>query len=411
MKIFNCRLCDNKLGDPVIKLPPTPLANDYLEHPEPQDLFPLEICCCTECGHYQLNEQVEPERMFRHYLFVAGTSPVNVQHFGDYALRLLEMLIAQDPYVMLRKTPKVLDIASNDGTLLQHFKNMGFNVLGIDPAVNLAEEATLNGIPTIPDFFTEEKADEILQQHGKFDLITANNVFAHIPDMIGFTKGIKKLLAPEGIYTFEVSYFVDVCDKGLFDTIYHEHTSFHHLYPLMKFFRKQKLNICFVERIPTHGGSIRVYVDHYKGPINECIGDTSWWRMFFAEDRIVDKVNNLSQKIDQLKVDLTSKLMEFKSQGKSIAIYGTPAKLTTALYAFDIKSNIFREAYDDSIYKQNRYTPGLHIPILNPNELLKNKPDILYIGAWNFAPSIIDNCRKMGFNGKFIVPLPKMEIY
>lgn len=413
MKQVKCRLCSAPLGEPVLKLPATPLANEYLECPEPQDLFPLEISCCIVCGHYQLNEQVEPERMFRHYLFVAGTSPVNVEHFRKYAAHIVE-------YCGLKPGAKVLDIASNDGTLLRHFKDLGMEVLGIDPAKNIAEEATARGIPTLPDFFTEEKADEILKDHGRFDVITANNVFAHVPDMIGFTKGVKKLLAPDGLYTFEVSYFGDVIDKTLFDTIYHEHTSYHTVEPLIQFFHSHGLRLFHTEHVATHGGSIRMHVCHRIA----LVPDLDLWASRFHLQSIIEKEKNIPSKIAELQhniKDLSDKLLQqlkrLKDEGKSIAIYGTPAKATTLSYALDLDPAMFDFAVDDAPLKQGRFTPGKHIPILHPDSIYEHQPDVLLVLAWNFAPSIIEKVRKKWFEQlgnyrypTFITPLPELTI-
>lgn len=398
MKVTQCRLCLGQLSDPKLSFPDTPLANEFLAEKIKQDTFPLQVCVCESCGHYQLNEQVDPERMFRHYLFVAGTSPVNVEHFRQYAWDMYKMAMGR----VIRRTPKVLDIASNDGTLLQHFKDLGCQVLGIDPAINLAEEATQKGIPTIPDFFTENKANEILKEHGKFDLITANNVFAHVPDMIGFTKGIKKLLSPEGIYTFEVSYFGDVIDKLLFDTIYHEHTSYHTIAPLLKFFASYELEIFKIQKIDTHGGSLRVFVKNGTGR-QYYLGDE-----FLSQEQDIQKsVVRMSKNITLLGYQLREKFNELKSQGKSIAIYGTPAKATTLMYALDIDEKQIDFAVDDAPLKQGRFTPGKHISILHPDAIYERKPDVILVLAWNFAESIIK--KHSQFKGKWIISIPELR--
>lgn len=399
MKIYCCRLCNGKLSEPVLSIPDTPLANEYLKEKIVQDTFPLQICKCILCGHYQLNEQVDPERMFRDYLFVAGTSPVNVEHFRQYAENIINEY-------KINIGSKVLDIASNDGTLLKHFKDLGMEVLGIDPAINLATEATKNGIPTIPEFFIEAQADKILQEYGQFDLITANNVFAHVPDMIGFTKGVQKLLSPNGVYTFEVSYFGDVVDKMLFDTIYHEHTSYHTLVPLIDFFSNHGLEVIDVVKVNNHGGSIRVYVSHkgkfpisYMG-INHLINN---------ERHLEDNLHLLQHKISQLGSRLNNTLKKLKNQGKSIAVYGTPAKATTLMYALGLDESMIDFAVDDAHLKQGRYTPGKHIPILHPDAIYEHNPDVLLILAWNFSQSIIENHKN--FKGKWIIPLPELKIY
>ena len=400
MKVSNCRLCLGKLSEPKLNLGKTPLANEFLKEKREQDLFPLEVCVCETCGHYQLNEQVDPERMFRNYLFVAGTSPVNVEHFRQYAIHMVDKF-------NFKNNNKVLDIASNDGTLLKHFKDLGLDILGIDPAKNLAEEANKSGIPTIPEFFTEKSADDILTKYGQFDLITGNNVFAHIPDMIGFTKGVKKLLKPDGIFSFEVSCFADVCDKTLFDILYHEHTSYHSLKPLLSFFETYELDLFDVERISNHGGSIRLFVRN-KSDKNKTYAELNrMYELMQQEEDISNKVDKLQRNVKYLGSQLKEKLQSFKDQGKSIAIYGFPAKGTTLMYALDIDEKIIDFAVDDAPLKIGTFTPGKHIPIYSSPAIYEKKPDYLLILAWNFADSIIE--KHKGFGGKWIVPLPELK--
>ena len=404
MKVSKCRLCNNNLSEPVIKFPATPLANEFLNTKEPQDLFPLEVCTCNVCGHYQLNETVDPERLFSHYVFVAGTSAVNVQHFKQYANDMINKF-------ELKPGNKVLDIASNDGVLLQHFKDLGMQVLGIDPAENIAKIANENGIPTIAQFFTENESYNILKSNGKFDLITANNVFAHVPDMIGFAKGVKNLLSDNGIFSFEVSYFGDVCDHVLFDTIYHEHTSYHTITPLVSFFKSVGLELIGVDRIPTHGGSIRVYVTHTLAPNNfkyEVLYKSTVFGLLMAERDIKERVKSLAINIRFLGLELREILKEIRYSRKSIAIYGTPAKATTLMYALGIKHQWIEYAIDDNPLKQGTFTPGNHIPVHN-SQYLKDRPtDYVLILAWNFANSIIKN--NSDFKGKWIVPIPELKV-
>lgn len=410
MKVNQCRLCKGNLSKPKLKLPPTPLANEFVKTLDPQDLFPLEICVCESCKHYQLNEQVDPERMFKNYYYVAGTSPVNVEHFRQYAVHMIEKFD-------LKPNSKILDIASNDGTLLQHFKNLGMDVLGIDPAENLAKEANKNGIPTINEFFTNEYATQILNKYGQFDLITANNVFAHVPDMIGFAKGVKKLLKPNGVFTFEVSYFADVCDKTLFDTIYHEHTSYHTITPLISFFNLHKMKLFDVEHISNHGGSVRISVQQIYGNHSSYGSDINY---LIDEERDIDKrVLRLNKDIKLLGYELREKLQQFKAEGKSIAIYGVPAKATTLMYALGIDEKMIDFAVDDAPLKQGTFTPGKHIPVYTSQAIIQHKPDVLLILAWNFADSIIENCKKLWRDNispggcrypTFIVPLPELKI-
>lgn len=402
MKVFECRLCKGILSEPKLDLGITPLANEFVKDAKPQDLFPLEVCVCEECGHYQLNETVEPERLFRNYLFVAGTSPVNVEHFRQYAVDMVKRFD-------LKPGSKVLDIASNDGVLLQHFKDLGMTVLGIDPAKNIAEIANAKGIETIPEFFTETYADEILAKYGQFDLITANNVFAHVPDMIGFAKGVKKILKPNGVFSFEVSYFGDVCDKTLFDTIYMEHSSYHTLKPLVNFFNTHNLRLFDVENIDTHGGSIRVFVNnkHNKTKYSDNV-----WKLIdneFTRGNMAQRVSLLQKKIDCLGKNLRERLQILKNQGKSIAIYGVPAKATTLIYSLGIDEKIIDFACDDAPLKQNTFSPGKHIPVLPTFAIYEKKPDVILVLAWNFANSIMKT--HAAFKGTWIVPIPELKEY
>jgi len=410
MKVSKCRLCNSNLSEPVIKFPATPLANEFLTTKESQDLFPLEVCACNNCGHYQLNECVDPDRLFRHYVFVAGTSAVNVEHFKQYAQSMVDKF-------ELKPGNRVLDIASNDGTLLQHFKDLGMKVLGIDPAKNIAEIANNNNIPTIARFFTEEESYNILKRHGKFDLITANNVFAHVPDMIGFAKGVKNLLSDEGIFSFEVSYFGDVCDHVLFDTIYHEHTSYHTVTPLVSFFKSVGLEVIGVDKIPTHGGSIRVYVTHTLLPEwstqktkfkYEILYKSTVVNFLHKEQDIKERVNSLATNIRLLGLELREQINNIRASQKSISIYGTPAKATTLMYALGIDETKIAYAIDDNPLKQNTFTPGKHIPVYNSQHLKDHPTDYVLILAWNFAESIIKN--NPDFKGKWIIPIPELKV-
>ncbi len=417
MKVSNCRLCNSKLSEPKLNLGKTPLANEFIKEKIEQDLFPLEVCVCEGCGHYQLNEQADPERMFRNYYYVAGTSPVNVEHFRQYAQSMITKF-------NLKSGSKILDIASNDGTLLKHFKDLGMSVLGIDPAKNLAEEANKDGIPTIPEFFTEQYAATISEKYGQFDLITANNVFAHCPNLIDFTKGVRKLLKSNGVFSFEVSYFGDVVDKNLFDTLYHEHTSYHTIKPLISFFNLHHMKIIDLEFIPNHGGSVRIFVSN-KDEANakgywcpscgkEHAADLHYYTIpsvinaYKNEANIAIQIRQLQKNIKLLGYELREKLQEFKSQGKSIAIYGVPAKATTLMYALNIDEKVIDFAVDDAVLKQGTYTPGKHISVLHPDVIYEKKPDVLLVLGWNFAESIIK--KHSAFKGTWIVPLPEIKV-
>jgi len=404
MRVTTCRLCKTgHLSEPKLSFPPTPLANEFLKEPVPQDVFPLLVAVCEACGHYQLTESIDPERLFTTYSYAAGHSAANIAHFEEAANHQVEKF-------GLPKGSKILDIASNDGTLLKAFKKLGMEVLGIDPAQNLTSEANAAGIPTLTDFFTAAKAEDMKKEYGVFDVVTANNVFAHVPDLEDFARGVKIILAPNGVSSFEVSYFVDVCDKALFDTIYHEHSSYHTLAPLIPFFKKLRMEFFDVEHLPNHGGSVRVYVRHEGAGVRSIDGGEAdrLTALLFPEKTIEQKVEALKEKISHLREELSEKLHALKMEGKAIAGYGAPAKATTLLYTFGIDNSVIDFVVEDAPLKQGTYMPGLAIPILPSSAIAERHPDALLVLAWNFAESIIEN--NPGFKGVWIVPLPELRM-
>lgn len=425
MEITKCRLCQiGVLSEPKLTLPDTPLANNFLDNPQEQETYPLQICVCEACGHYQLNEQIDPEVLFKHYSFVSGTSPVNVEYFRQYAQEMV------DKFNLEPKKDKVLDIGSNDGTLLQHFKYLGFEVLGIDPADKIAQSTINRGINTIATFFTDELASAMRLNGKCYKLITANNVFAHVPDLTDFIRGIKKILAPDGIFSFEVSYFPDVCDKNLFDTIYHEHSSYHTIMPLQMFFQQRDLCIVDVKRITNHGGSIRVYVSHLDNILCErdsiplsisedyisCLIQEGQIHQLY-EPCMNTKMARLCDKINLLGTELRTTLQSYKDQGKSIAIYGFPAKATTLCSALKIDMNMIDFVVEDASLKIGKYTPFGNKEIFSPYKIIQKRPDVLLILCWNFAESVIQKTKLLldehigdGKYPIFITPLPELKI-
>lgn len=402
MRVDRCRLCKTgSLSEAKLTFPPTPLANEFLHEPRPQEVFPLEVAVCTSCGHYQLTESIDPARLFTTYSYAAGHSAANVAHFRDSATHLTERF-------GLSKGSRVLDIASNDGTLLRAFSELGMEILGIDPAENIAKEAQKQGIPTIVGFFTAAEAIDLKEKHGVFDLVTANNVFAHVPDLEDFAKGVKSMLAPEGVFSFEVSYFVDVCDKTLFDTIYHEHSSYHTLTPLLPFFENLGMELFDVEHLPNHGGSIRAYVRN-RGAAIASKGPGQLSELLAEERTIEDKVARLQDKITDLEQKVQKELAALKASGKSIAAYGAPAKATTLMCTFGLDARVIDFVIDDAPLKQGTYMPGTSIPVIASSAIRERKPDVLLLLAWNFADSIM--AKYPEFTGIWIVPLPELTIH
>jgi SAM-dependent methyltransferase len=399
-------LCGSKDLTQVLSFGETPPANSYLASADlgKQELFaPLVVNMCNACKLVQLRDVVDPKVIFSNYLYVSGTSPVFVAHFADYAKTVAEQFD-------LTKDSLVVDVGSNDGVLLSHFKKLGMQILGIDPAQNIAAEATKNGIPTISKFFTTETARSIAAEHGKASVITANNVFAHTDDVSGFVESVKELLSPNGVFVFEVQYLKDLVEQNLFDMIYHEHLCYYHLTPLVPFFRRLGFRIFDVEQVPTHGGSIRVHVGWDDGPhkTSERVG-----HMLRKETPLndVSTYHAFAERIDDIGRKLRSLLEDFRRQGKRVVGYGAPAKATTLCYSLGIDGGMLEYIVDDSPMKQGLYMPGTHIPIKSSAVLYADKPDICLILAWNFADSIVKNHAQFIKNGGiFIIPVPEPRI-
>lgn len=406
----DCRLCGSRDLALVLQLTPTPPANAFVpasQLAEKQTVFPLDVFFCRNCAHVQLLDVVDPRLLFENYVYVSGTSPSFVAHFQRYAEDTIKML-------GLKPGDLVIDIGSNDGTLLRFYKEAGMRVLGVDPAKQIAADATAAGIPTIADFFTQELAANILAEHGPASLITANNMLAHADRLDLITDGIHSLLKPGGAFVFEVSYLVDVYKNTLFDTIYHEHVAYHSVKPLITFFRKHGMEMTDAIRVPSHGGSLRGIARKPAGRtpvVNESL------RVAVAEEEKLglDKeitLKSFGRQIDQLKHDLVSLLKKLKSEGKSIAGFGAPAKATTLMYHFGLDRNVIDFIVDDSPLKQNLFTPGLHVPVLPASAIAAKKPDYLVLLAWNFAKPIMEkNQAYKAAGGHFIVPVPKVEVY
>jgi SAM-dependent methyltransferase len=392
-----------------LQLEPTPPANAFVPESalqQEQERFPLDVFFCKQCAHVQLLDVVDPHVLFEDYVYVSGTSPVFVEHFGMYAQDVIRAY--QPPRGAL-----VVDIGSNDGTLLRCFKDAGYAPLGIDPAREIARRATAAGIETWAEFFSDDLADSIRRERGQAAVITANNVFAHVDDLARFLEGIRALLAPSGVFVFEVSYLADVVQKTLFDTIYHEHLSYHSVRPLIPFLKAHDFELIETKRVASHGGSFRAVAQRRDGPyaVTASVADAIALETRLGLDR-VKTFHAFAGSIAALKTELRSLLRRFKQDGKKIVGFGAPAKATTLMYHFGIGPDVVDFIIDDSPLKQGLYTPGMHIPILSPESIYQRRPDYLLILAWNFAASIMEKHAAFGEEGgRFIVPLPRVEVH
>ena len=407
-----CRLCGSAQLESVLSLTPTPPANAFVPASaleERQDTYPLDVHLCGDCGHLQLLDVIDARALFEEYLYVSGTSPVMVAHLRDYAAHVIERLA-------LKPGDLVVEIGSNDGTLLGFFQQAGMRVLGIDPARNIVARATEDGIETLAEFFTPALAARILKSHGPAAAICANNVCAHIDDLKGVIEGVRGLLAPDGLFIFEVSYLLDVYENRLFDTIYHEHLDYHRVGPLRRFFRENGMAFVDAQRVSTQGGSLRGFV-RSAGSDGEGGGE---------EGAAVDELEALERaaglekpetyrlfaaQIEHRRVELTALLKGLKAEGKMVAGYGAPAKATTLMYHFGLGRDVIEFIVDDNPLKQGLYSPGLHVPVLAVDALYERRPDYVVVLAWNFADSIV--AAHPAFTeagGRFVIPLPNLTI-
>lgn len=401
----NCRLCLSKKLQPVMELPPTPCANNFtlesLEKTPAELYFPLDLYLCEDCSHLQLLDVVDAHYLFSNYVYVSGTSAVFRGHFKEYAKELIDLCALQE-------NDLVVDIGSNDGTLLKAFLDCKMQVCGIDPAEKIAQKANEEGIFTLNRMFDEQCVEMIKKTKGIPKLITANNVMAHIDDLRGVVSLVKSLLDPQGVFVFEVSYLADVLEKTLFDTIYHEHLDYHALKPLIPFFQGLGLEIFKAKKVDSHGGSIRIFVAHkgargISSQIGEFIDLEEKAQLFHPQT-----YHEFYKKIHALGECLVDHLVELKRSKKIIAGFGAPAKLTTLAHTFQIEKNLIDYVVDDSPLKQHLFTPGKSWPIYSSQHLYdpKTKPDYIVIFAWNFAPSIMK--QHPGFT--YIIPIPTFKI-
>ena len=402
-----CRSCSSGGLELILDLGETPLANSLLTEDslnQPEDRFPLQLFFCPACTLVQIGETVSPEKLFRDYLYFSS--------FSDTMLRHAESIVGK--VIADRKLgPDSLaaEVASNDGYLLQYYRNRGVPVLGIEPAQNVAKVAREKGIETVAEFFNAELGDELARQNRRADVIHANNVLAHVADLNGFVEGFKRLLKPDGVAIVEAPYLKDFLDHVEFDTIYHEHLCYYSLTALDTLFRRHGLVIHHVERVAIHGGTLRIFAGHSDKvtpdeTVTSMLADEKSWGVNRAET-----YRDFSARVQSVKTKLRAMLTSLKAKGQRIAAYGAAAKGSTLLNYFGIGKDDLEFVVDRSTYKQGRFMPGVHIPILAPSALVERMPDAVLLLTWNFAGEILEQqseYRQRG--GKFIIPIPEARI-
>jgi len=406
---FTCRFCAANLHTTFVDLgmsPPcqTHVAPDRLY--EMEAFYPLHAYVCDQCLLVQLQEFVAPGEIFSEYAYFSSYSESWVEH----ARRYVEMACAR---FSLGSSSKVMEIASNDGYLLQHFVAQGVPVLGIEPAANVARAAIERGVPTMVRFFGLAAAEEIANAHGQPDLIVGNNVLAHVPDLNDFVAGLKHLLAPHGVITMEFPHLLTLIRDTQFDTIYHEHFSYFSFVAAERIFAHHGLTLFDVEELPTHGGSLRIFARHAQAA-QPSIGprvDALRAKEAAAGLLRLESYQGFSEKAKASKRKLLEFLIDAKNQGKRIAGYGAPGKGNTLLNYCGIRTDFLDFTVDANPYKQGKFTPGTRIPIYAPDRIRHERPDYVLILPWNIAEEITrvaSYIREWG--GRFVVPIPEVRI-
>ena len=405
-----CRFCGSTLRCTFADLGMSPLCEsnldfDQLNQMEP--FYPLRAFVCDQCFLVQLQEYVDPHTIFTEYAYFSSYSSSWLAHAKAYTDRAVERF-------HLNKKSLVVELASNDGYLLQYFMEKGIPVLGIEPAANVAEEARKKGIPTLVKFFDREVAAELVRNDKQADLVIGNNVLAHVPDLRGFVRGMKTLLKPQAIITLEFPHLMRLMEGNQFDTIYHEHFSYFSFLTVMKIMATFDLKIFDVEELCSHGGSLRIYVRHTQDlshPESERVRELAVREEEAGFDRL-ETYFSFDEKVKETKRKILTLLIGIKRANKSVVGYGAPGKGNTLLNYCGIRTDFLDYTVDRNPYKHGKVLPGTHIPIFPPQKIRETKPDYVLILPWNLKNEIREQLfyiREWG--GKFVVPIPEVDIF
>jgi 2-polyprenyl-3-methyl-5-hydroxy-6-metoxy-1,4-benzoquinol methylase len=409
VKTRACMSCRAPLHHPFVDLGMSPLCESYvpaerLNHVEP--FYPLHAYVCDRCFLVQLEEFVSPADLFTEYAYFSSYADSWVEHMRRYAETVARRL-------GLGRESFVVEVASNDGYLLQHFVRMGIPVLGIEPAANVAKVAIDKGIPTLVRFFGEATARELAAQGRRPDLICGANVLAQVPDPNDFVKGLAVLLKPGGVVTIEFPHLMRLMEGNQFDTIYHEHFSYFSFVAVERIFAAQELTLFDVEELPTHGGSLRIYARHAADgakPVTERARELRRRELDAGLTRL-ETYDTFAERVKETKRKLLEFLIAAKRAGKTVAGYGAPGKGNTLLNYCGIRTDFIDFTVDRSAYKQGKFLPGTHIPIHHPDRLAEARPDYVLILPWNFQEEIVAQMAHVrSWGGRFVVPIPEVRV-
>lgn len=409
METLKCRLCASSLVNTFVDLGRSPLSNAYLASEQldvTEPFYPLHVYVCDSCFLVQLPEIQTPEQIFSDYAYFSSYSETWLNHAKAYVEQMIETY-------SIRKSSRVIEIASNDGYLLQYFKEKGIPVLGIEPAKNVAAVAQAAGIPTITRFFGLTTAKDLVAQGYQADLLLGNNVLAHVPDLNDFICGLKVALKPHGVITMEFPHLYCLMTENQFDTIYHEHFSYFSFLAVERAFSRHGLRIFDVEKLQTHGGSLRIHAVHTEDSSRKTTQRVTALRNLETSEGYdrVETYTSFPSRVTVVKQSLLEFLTKAMQEGKKVAAYGAPAKGNTLLNYCGISKDFLDYTVDRSPHKQGLYLPGTHIPIYHPDKVEETKPDYLLILPWNLKDEIMAQMSHIrSWGGQFVVGIPEVMV-
>lgn len=407
--VSTCRFCQSPLNHLVVDLGLSPLCESVILPAQinaMEPFYPLRVNVCDSCFLVQLDEYVSPDEIFTEYAYFSSNSTSWVEHAKRYAEQMKGQL-------NLNSHSLVMEVASNDGYLLQHFVNQQIPVLGIEPAANVAEVARAKGVNTEVAFLGEDTARDIVAKYGQADLLLGNNVLAHVPDINDFVAGMKVLLKPDGVITMEFPHLKNMMELNQFDTIYHEHFSYLSWFSVEQIFAAHGLVLFHVEELPTHGGSLRIYArnrDDDSKSVSEAAAGIKKKELDWGVNQL-ETYSRYTEQVERTKRELLSFLIEQKNQQRKVVGYGAPGKGNTLLNYCGIRGDLLEFTVDKNVYKQDSFTPGTRIPILSPDAILEAKPDFVLVLPWNLRTELSEQLAYINeWGGKLVFPIPELEI-